>query len=96
MQKNIPQNDSVSIEVFACDSMLNGTYTIGPNGDIATIDDLNELLSHCGIGGNVVFGFEEGTHIGNLNLSGNIAGTDTYNMHFTKANMTGNPAIIKG
>ena len=92
---SIPQNDSVSIEVFACDSMLNGTYTIGPNGDIATIDDLNELLSHCGIGGNVVFGFEEGTHMGNLNLSGNIAGTDTYSMHFTKANMTGNPAIIK-
>ena len=92
---SIPQNDSIAMEIFACDSMLKGTYTIGPNGDIATIDDLNELLTNCGIGGNVVFGFEEGTHIGNLNLSGNIAGTDTYSMHFTKANMTGNSAIIK-
>ena len=92
---SIPQNDTVSVEIYACDSMLQGNYTVGPNGDIATIDDLNELLQNCGIGGNVVFGFEEGTHMGNLNLSQNILGADTYSMHFTKANMTGNPAIIK-
>ncbi|MBO4581925.1 MAG: T9SS type A sorting domain-containing protein [Bacteroidales bacterium] len=92
---SIPQNDTVSVKIYACDSMLQGNYTVGPNGDIATIDDLNELLQNCGIGGNVVFGFEEGTHMGNLNLSQNILGADTYSMHFTKANMTGNPAIIK-
>ena len=92
---SIPQNDTVEASLFVCDSLLNGTYTIGATGDIADIETLNLLLTKCGIGGDVNFEFLSGIHSGNLVLNNKIPGSDTYSMHFTKANMSGAPAVIE-
>lgn len=59
-------NDSSRVNFFACSSLLNGTYTINPNGSGATnyasFSDAVLALNQCGINGPVVFNVANGTY----------------------------------
>ncbi len=91
---SINVNDTINLEIFACDSVLNGTYVVGNGGDFETISDVVSTLSSCGINGDVTFEFLPEVHTGNLNLSKKIIGSDTYSIFFTKANKTSNNRAI--
>ncbi|HNX07572.1 MAG TPA: hypothetical protein PKL96_08315, partial [Bacteroidales bacterium] len=55
-------NDTASISFYACSSILNGIYTIGPTGDFATFTDALTAMSTCGIGGPVTFNVQSGMY----------------------------------
>ena len=43
-------NDTMSVEIYACDSSLSGTYTVGgSSANFASINDAVKALSYCGI-----------------------------------------------
>ena len=93
---SIATNDTISFEIYACDSALNGIYTIGSTGDFATIDEVVNNLKYCGINGDITFEFLPEVHTGNLKLTETINGSDKYTILFTKANMNSTtPAIIR-
>jgi hypothetical protein len=87
-------NDSIRISTYACDSMLNGTYTIGSNlRDFETITDALTSLSNCGVSGPVIFLIDSGTYEA-MNIPKTYSGTnDTNIVTFTSA--TGNASDVK-
>ncbi|MDR0605174.1 MAG: T9SS type A sorting domain-containing protein [Bacteroidales bacterium] len=50
-------NDTVKTAIYACDTALNGTYTIGTGGKFATMQDALFTLKTCGMNGAVRFEF---------------------------------------
>jgi hypothetical protein len=67
-------NDTISVSNYACDSMLNGYYTIGATGDFADMDEAVAILNLCGINGPVTFAIQPGTYLQNTTI-GYINGT---------------------
>ena len=60
-------NDTTSGSFYACNSLLNGTYTIGGvTADFPTFADAFTSLGNCGINGPVVFKINSGTYTGQL------------------------------
>lgn len=57
------QNDTIKISPYACDSLMQGHYTIGgTNPDFADITAARTSLNFCGLGGPVVFHLRPGTY----------------------------------
>ena len=85
-------NDTIKITTYACDSMLNGTYTIGSNlRDFETITDALTVfkLWRCP----VIFLIDSGTYEA-MNIPKTYSGTnDTNIVTFTSA--TGNASDVK-
>lgn len=60
-------NDTLSIQVFGCDEILNGTYTINSllptgSGNFNTMNDAFSALYTCGVNGPVVFELYDATY----------------------------------
>ncbi len=70
-------NDTLSTTIFACDSVLNGTYTVGVGGNFINADEVSAVLANCGINGPVEFQFLDGTY-GTISLT-NIIGSSATN-----------------
>lgn len=60
---NTSNDDCASFVLFACDSIMQGTYTIGaPQADFVTLEDFYASIYNCGIGGPVVAKLHPGTY----------------------------------
>ena len=58
-------NDTIKIAPYACDSLLQGHYTVGgTNPDFANMTAVKEALDYCGLGGPAVFHLRPGTYSG--------------------------------
>ena len=58
-------NDTIKIAPYACDSLLQGHYTVGgANPDFPNITAVKEALNYCGLGGPAVFHLRPGTYSG--------------------------------
>ena len=56
-------NDTIRYVGFACDSILNGDYTVGgSNPDFANMQEVLTALEFCGINGPTTFHFRPGTY----------------------------------
>ena len=56
-------NDTIKYTGFACDSLLNGDYTVGgSNPDFADINSVKMALHYCNINGPVTFHLRPGTY----------------------------------
>ena len=56
-------NDTLRISPYACDSLMQGHYTIGgTNPDFVDIEAARVSLNYCGLGGPVVFHLRPGTY----------------------------------
>ena len=56
-------NDTLKVNVYGCNAVLNGTYTVGtPSSDFPTFDEAINTIKHCGISGDVVFNIASGTY----------------------------------
>ena len=69
-------NDTLTIESFTCDTMLNGIYVVGPGGDFDHEEVALNILLCCGINGLVEMKFMSFTS-GSLNVNVNIPGADS-------------------
>ena len=46
-----PYNDTIVFQFYGCDSLYNGTYTVGGvNADFTNIDDAFNHMNICGLG----------------------------------------------
>ena len=58
-------NDTIKIAPYACDSLLQGDYTVGgTNPDFPNMTAVKEALNFCGLGGPAVFHLRPGTYSG--------------------------------
>ncbi|MGM0612560.1 MAG: T9SS type A sorting domain-containing protein, partial [Bacteroidota bacterium] len=72
-------NDTMQFSFYGCDSLLNGTYSIGgSNPDYATFSDAVLALNQCGIAGPVTFNVASGTYDEQITLS-DISGASSSN-----------------
>ena len=55
-------NDTLLTTLYACDTALNGTYTVGVGGDFINAKDVEAVLTKCGIKGPVEFQFFDGNY----------------------------------
>jgi len=88
-------NDTIKITTYACDSMLNGNYTIGASGrDFSSINDAISALLNCGVSGPVVFSIDSGTYAP-IDISRTFFGAnDTNIVTFTSASSNANDVKI--
>lgn len=72
-------NDTCRISPYACDSLMQGDYTIGgTNPDFADLDAAKVSLEFCGLGGPVTFHLRPGTYSG-FNFTENYTGQSAVN-----------------
>ena len=69
-------NDTISMVFTACDSLLNGIYTVGTGGVFATMSALMTAVNNCGIGGPVTIKLLPGKYSEML-FTNTIPGTDS-------------------
>jgi hypothetical protein len=75
-----PYNDTLSSQVFGCQAILNGTYTLGsPSADFATFTDLFNALYSCGMSGASVIQVLPGTYNGPFIIQDSIPGLSATN-----------------
>ena len=87
-------NDTLTVNIFACDTMLNGTYTVGTGGQYSTIDDAIMVLNSCGINGPVTFALLNGVYPP-LSIFGGFTGLSATNtLTFTSASGNANDVTI--
>ncbi len=75
-------NDTLSLEIFGCDSMLSGTYTIGSSGDFTSINSAIKVIEHCGISSSVIFEIQNGTYTDALTIGVVQGVNDSTNITF--------------
>jgi hypothetical protein len=91
-----PQDDTISLERYVCDSSLNGTYTIGIAGNYQTIQDAVNDISTCGINGAVVFELQDNLYEEGVLIYKEIPGASNVNtVTFTSAATRAQPAIVQ-
>ena len=74
-----PTNDTISFNIYGCDSMLSGVYTVGnASADFATVEEAKFHLMECGIKGAVELQLISGTYA-SLSFTKNIPGSSTIN-----------------
>jgi hypothetical protein len=72
-------NDTLSVNLYGCSQILNGTYTVGTSSaDFPTFDDLISTLSNCGVSGPVTIKVKSGTYNQQINF-GSIQGASSVN-----------------
>lgn len=83
-------NDTMSMNFFACNSLISGSYTLGtPTADFATFQDLFDALNQCGIVGPTVINVLPGIYDYQLTFTSAIQGIDSINT-LTFQSSTGN------
>ena len=87
-------NDTLSTEVFACDSVMHGMYSIGATGDFATIYEAIQAVEHCGISASVVFEIENGTYTQGLAIGAIQGVNDSTTITFTSQSRNASDVII--
>ena len=90
-----PSNDTAFISVIACDSNLNGVYTVGGAGaNFTTLKDAMTALTSCGVGGPVVLRLNSGYYDA-MEFSSVIRGTsETNTVTFTSVANDANAVVI--
>jgi hypothetical protein len=61
-------NDTATVNIYACSSFLNGTYTIGSGGNYPSFGAALVSMQNCGISGPVIFNVLSGTYNEQLNM----------------------------
>ncbi len=91
------KNDTLTVYSFACDSTLNGNYTIDPlSGNFKSITDAIHALYNCKINGPVTFLIADGIYNENISFEGRIPGSSSVNtVTFTSANGDAGLVTIK-
>ncbi len=74
-----PQNDTIKVSTYGCDSLMIGTYTIGAGGNFTTINDALIRLQYCGISGPVTFAINPGVYVENIIFEDTIRGSSATN-----------------
>jgi hypothetical protein len=87
-------NDTISMEAYGCDSMLNGTYTIGTTGDFTTIDKAIKAIENCGISASVIFEIQNGTYTNHLSIGQIPGSSDTNTVTFLSQARDASSVII--
>ena len=86
------RNDTLKATLFACDSMLSGTYIVGTGGQFTSFDDAINSLNNCGIKGPVVFKFLSGVY-SPISFIGTISGSSSTNT-ITLTSFSGNASDV--
>jgi hypothetical protein len=87
-------NDTLRVNLFGCDSLLKGTYTVGSAGQFATITDALNAINSCGMGGPVTFAIASGTYAP-MSISGVFNGSSATNtITFTSASGNASDVVI--
>ena len=68
-------NGNDTTEMVFCTPLI-GTYSLAAGGDFSSLTDLGDLLSNCGVSGNVIVNVAPGTYAGRLILD-HIPGTSS-------------------
>lgn len=71
-------NDTSQIAFYACDAILNGTYTIGATGDFPDFASVLNTLLNCGVNGPVIFNVQDGVYNERISLT-DIPGSSAVN-----------------
>ncbi len=83
-------NDTMSMNFFACNSLISGSYTLGsPTADFANFQDLFDALNQCGIVGPTVINILPGVYDYQMTFTNSIQGIDSTNT-LTFQSSTGN------
>ncbi|HOF17184.1 MAG TPA: hypothetical protein PLP76_09855, partial [Bacteroidales bacterium] len=90
----MPFNDTLRVNLFACDSMLSGVYTVGTAGKFSTLEDAMLALQNCGVKDAVTLLLDSGDYPP-IAFSGTILGTSTTNtITITSASGTASDVTI--
>jgi len=73
------QDDTIRAINYTCDSLLNGNYIVGVNGDFPDIQSALDILNKCGISGNVNLLLRSGSYDAFI-LQGSINGASLTNI----------------
>jgi hypothetical protein len=76
-------NDTIRTSVYACDTMMNGTYRIGPGGHYEDIESAITVLNKCGMNGAITFAFIQGDHTAYINMAALAAASESNSITFT-------------
>lgn len=88
-------NDTIHFTGFACDSLLNGHYTVGgTNPDFADMEAVKAALSFCGINGPTTFHFRPGTYQ-DFDITQNYNGQSATNTITFQGDNRDNVVIVK-
>lgn len=87
-----PDLDTIVANIYSCDSILNGYYTIGAGGDFANLTIALEKAVACGIGQHLYFALMDTQYV-HENLFTNFS-TNTSNTLLTITNYDNNKAVI--
>jgi hypothetical protein len=81
-------NDTLQTSTYVCVPPLSGTYTIGTTGDYPSYDAVLNMITTCGIGGDVVFAFQPATYTQQFNFTNSATTFGTHKLKITST--TGN------
>jgi parallel beta-helix repeat protein len=89
-------NDTLRASIYACNSMLHGTYTVGAGEDIEDLETVLDLLANCGIDGMVTFELSSNATPYTLNRNiGTYPGADFLNrIIFTSSTSKAEDVVI--
>ncbi len=74
-----PSDDTISVSGYLCDTLLNGSYTVGKTGVFSTIKESVKLLYTCGINGPVNIILLDSVFVETVELQGAIPGSSNIN-----------------
>lgn len=82
--------DTLEYRIYACDSILQGNYTLGSGGNFTTLQELKEQLYFCGLSGPVVINVLPGLY-SNFTFIDTIYDNHNSTNTITFQSSTGNP-----
>ncbi len=92
-----PLNDTMTMDFYACTSILNGYYTVGGSGaDFIDIEAAMEAIMHCGMNGPTTIALNDGNYAYNFYLDNTIPGLDSINtLTFTSVSQNSSNVVIE-
>jgi len=78
---------------YGCHDILSGTYTVGPTGQFASIDEVLKIMKTCGTAGNVTLQLESGVYTQPIKLLNLNHYTGPYDV-LTITSQSGNPEDV--
>ncbi|MGI6291234.1 MAG: right-handed parallel beta-helix repeat-containing protein [Bacteroidales bacterium] len=89
-------NDTMSVEIYACDSSLSGTYTVGgSSANFASINDAVKALSYCGISAPTTLLINPNTYTENITIPNIPGSSSTHTVTLTSATGDSSSVIIQ-
>ena len=91
-----PLNDTISMSLYACNSILNGNYTVGgASADFNTLEDAMDALHNCGINGPTTIAINNGVYNYSFAFEENTPGVDSINtLTFTSSSNIASNVVI--